>query len=127
LSSSHRRWVQLRVRAQPKRESRQYVLAGSQELIHSVVSLAGTAATVGPASVIYSLGRPRLTLPVNVVLAVSVIAGSLCGLHLGARGGCRLGYAMTYWGTCPVWLLQTRVDVRAGAAARGLLNARTTQ
>ncbi len=96
-------------------------------LLPSVVSLAGTAATVGPATVIYSLGRPRLTLPVNVVLAISVIVGSLCGLQMGGPRGAAWGYAIAYWGTFPLWLLQTRVAVRAGAAARGLLTARTTQ
>lgn len=72
----------------------------------AIVQQAGPALAVGPAAVLYALGRTRLTFRINLLFAPLLLGCPLIGLHLGGAKGVVVGYAIAFWSTIPVWMIQ---------------------
>jgi len=75
---------------------------------------AGPALAVGPAAVLYALGRTRLTFRINLAFAPALFVCPLLGLHLAGARGVVAGYIIAFWSTIPSWLLSMH---RVSAAA----------
>ncbi|TCJ31758.1 hypothetical protein [Parafrankia sp. BMG5.11] len=78
----------------------------------AIVQQAGPALAVGPAAVLYALGRTRLTFRINLRFAPLLLACPLIGLHLGGAKGVIVGYIIAFWSTIPTWIIQLRRQTR---------------
>jgi O-antigen/teichoic acid export membrane protein len=78
----------------------------------SIVQQAGPAATVGPACMLYALGKAKLTFRANLILAPQLLVYPVVGLELGGATGAVVGYIAAFWITVPFWFLLV------GSAAR---------
>ncbi|SNQ46280.1 Membrane protein involved in the export of O-antigen and teichoic acid [Frankia canadensis] len=88
----------------------------------SIVQQAGPAATVGPACMLYALGKAKLTFRANLILAPQLLVYPVVGLELGGATGAVVGYIAAFWITVPFWFLLVASAAReaereAGAAA----------
>src|SRR5664280_228888 len=83
-------------------------------LVGSIVFQAGSAMSLGPAAMLYALGRARSTFAVHAVLAQLIIICSVTGVYLAGAPGAAWGQAFAAWAVVPVWFLRLRSGVRAG-------------
>jgi O-antigen/teichoic acid export membrane protein len=74
----------------------------------SIVQQAGPAATVGPACMLYALGKAKLTFRANLVLAPQLLIYPIVGLKLGGATGAVVGYIAAFWITVPFWFMLVR-------------------
>ncbi|CAO5228657.1 MATE family efflux transporter [Frankia sp. AgKG'84/4] len=74
----------------------------------SIVQQAGPAATVGPACMLYALGKAKLTFRANLILAPQLLVYPVIGLELGGGTGAVVGYIAAFWITVPFWFLLLR-------------------
>jgi len=95
-------------------------------LLLSIVQQSGPAFAVGPAAVLYALGRARNTFQIHALLSPLLILCPLVGLYAGGVVGVVLGYIVAFYLTAPFWWLQLRRAAReadeelaAEAAASG--------
>ncbi|MCM3884477.1 hypothetical protein [Frankia sp. R82] len=77
----------------------------------SIIQQAGPAATVGPACMLYALGKAKLTFRANAILAPQLLVYPVVGLHVGGATGAVVGYIAAFWITVPFWYM-----LLAGAA-----------
>jgi hypothetical protein len=87
-------------------------------LFPTVVQQAGTAMMIGPACVLYSLGRARVTFRLHATQAPLLLVCSIVGLELGGALGTAWGYATAFWLLVPLSFILLRREVRAAEAER---------
>ncbi|WP_462185826.1 hypothetical protein [Frankia sp. CcWB2] len=78
----------------------------------SIVQQAGSAATVGPACMLYALGKAKLTFRANAVLAPQLVVYPIVGLEIGGGTGAVCGYILAFWVTVPSWFILVRRAAR---------------
>ncbi|MCI2238268.1 hypothetical protein MO973_27910 [Paenibacillus sp. TRM 82003] len=94
--------------------------AGTREvLLPVVVAQAGSAASVGFASVLYAMDRAPVTLRIHVAYALLLVAFTTAGAFWGGAVGTAWGSAAAFWAVVPWWFLAVRGEsVRAVERAR---------
>jgi O-antigen/teichoic acid export membrane protein len=83
-------------------------------LMGSIVFQAGSAMSLGPAAMLYALGRARSTFKVHALLAPLVVICSVAGVYLAGAQGAAWGQAMAAWAVVPAWFLRLRSGARGG-------------
>jgi O-antigen/teichoic acid export membrane protein len=86
----------------------------------SVVQQAGTAMMIGPACVLYSLGRARVTFRLHATQAPLLLVLSIGGLELAGAQGTAWGYAVAFWTLVPLSFILLRREAHAAERERGL-------
>ncbi|WP_175084559.1 hypothetical protein [Candidatus Frankia nodulisporulans] len=81
----------------------------------SIIQQAGPAATVGPACMLYALGKAKLTFRANAILAPQLLVYPVIGLHFGGATGAVVGYIAAFWITVPFWYLLVASAARDAA------------
>jgi O-antigen/teichoic acid export membrane protein len=69
----------------------------------SVMGQVGAALGVGPAAMLYAMGRARVTLGVHIVLAPLVLIGGTGGVLLNGAHGAAWGLCLANWAVVPLW------------------------
>ncbi|CAO5170694.1 Membrane protein involved in the export of O-antigen and teichoic acid [Frankia sp. AiPs1] len=82
----------------------------------SIIQQAGPAATVGPACMLYALGRAKLTFRANAILAPQLLVYPVIGLHIGGSTGAVVGYIAAFWITVPFWFMLVAGAAREAAS-----------
>jgi O-antigen/teichoic acid export membrane protein len=82
----------------------------------SILQQAGAAATVGPGSMLYALGRAKLTFRAHATLAPQLVLYPIIGLKIGGDTGAVAGYVAAFWATFPVWVVMLRRAARDAEA-----------
>ncbi len=77
----------------------------SAVLLASVIGQVGNLLSVGPACVVYGMGRADAVFRVHAAVSVMLVAFGVLGLWLGGAAGAALGFAAAYWAVVPVWFL----------------------
>ncbi|MGF7235244.1 MAG: teichoic acid transporter [Frankia sp.] len=86
----------------------------------SVIQQAGTAMMIGPACVLYSLGRARVTFRLHATQAPLLLVCSLVGLEVAGAQGTAWGYAAAFWSLVPLSFILLRREAKAAESDRGL-------
>ncbi|WP_337062350.1 hypothetical protein [Kineococcus sp. G2] len=81
-------------------------------LVPIIVGQAGSALSVGPATVLYATEGAKVTIRLHAVYAVLLIALSTAGAFLWGAEGAAWGMAGAFWLTVPWWFLAVRRHLR---------------
>ncbi|MPQ97962.1 hypothetical protein GB931_08500 [Modestobacter sp. I12A-02628] len=87
-------------------------------LLASVVGQVGNLLSVGPATVVYGMGRGDAIFAVHAAVSGMLVVFGLGGLYLGGAEGAAWGFALAYWVAVPFWFRQVHVLGKANDAAR---------
>jgi O-antigen/teichoic acid export membrane protein len=79
----------------------------------ATIQQAGPALAIGPAALLYALGKTRLTFQINLFFAPLLLICPLVGEHFGGARGAVIGYIIAFWATIPPWLIQLHRATRS--------------
>jgi hypothetical protein len=89
----------------------------------SILHYTAAAVPVGPACMIYALGKTKITFRVNVVFAPFLLGLPVLGAVLGEARGAVVGFNIAFWVFAPVWFILLRRVVREHDAEQAALRA----
>ena len=78
----------------------------SANLVPTIVGQLGSTLGVGPAALLYAMGRARVTLLIHTVYAPLVFACGIGGVLLAGGPGAAWGFAVAFWSVLPLWWLR---------------------
>ncbi len=85
-------------------------------LLASVVTQAGSAIAIGPATMLYAMDRAKVTLSIHTALAPLLFIGGIGGVLLGGAQGAAWGFGAAFWLVVPAWWIRVVREARALSA-----------
>ncbi|TFE33114.1 hypothetical protein E0F15_06410 [Frankia sp. B2] len=89
----------------------------------SILHYLAASVPVGPACMVYALGKAKITFRVNAVFAPMLFGFPIIGLLVGEARGAVVGYNIAFWSIAPVWFVLLRRLAREHDAEQAALRA----
>jgi hypothetical protein len=89
----------------------------------SILHYLAAAAPVGPACMVYALGKTKITFRLNAAFAPMLFAFPVIGAVLGEARGAVIGFNIVFWALAPVWFVLLRRLGRQHDAEQAALRA----
>jgi hypothetical protein len=87
-------------------------------LVASLVGQVGNLLSVGPACIVYGMGRAKAVFRIHAAISAMLVVFGVGGLLLGGAPGAAYGFALAYWLGVPAWYrCVVKVGREADAAA----------
>ncbi|WP_462188476.1 MULTISPECIES: hypothetical protein [unclassified Frankia] len=74
----------------------------------SILHYLAASVAVGPACMVYALGKTKITFRVNAAFAPMLFGFPIIGLLVGGARGAVVGYNIAFWSIAPVWFVLLR-------------------
>ena len=92
-------------------------LEGEEDEAHGlIVTQAGSALALGPATMLYAMDRPKVTLSIHAWLAPLLLVGGVGGVLLNGAEGAAWGFGAAFWAVLPAWWIRVVREAKKVAA-----------
>ncbi|CAJ64874.1 hypothetical protein; putative membrane protein [Frankia alni ACN14a] len=89
----------------------------------SILHYLAAAVPVGPACMVYALGKTKITFRLNAAFAPMLLGFPILGAVLGEARGAVIGFNIAFWAIAPVWFVLLRRLGREHDAEQAALRA----